>query len=134
MLFYLFIFLLSYLMYSITEKLPILVRVIFSTLPLLIIATFRDTTVGFDVELYLVKLWNSCQTMNYDIAKHNNDLIDIGYFVFTYIVSLLGRDINILFFLEHFIVLTILVIISSHLKQSQGRYFFLIFFVICGKI
>lgn len=109
MLLYLFVILLSTLGVYITRKKNLLIAILIGVLPISLFAGLRDDTVGTDIGVYLIRLWDSCQYSDFSDVLYYNEMIEIGYAVFVYLISQFTTDIHWLFFIEHFLLLSILI-------------------------
>lgn len=110
MILYLIIIFLSVLCFHLTRKKNTFVSISATVFLPALFAGLRDTTVGYDIEIYLTRLWNDC-TSNHSFQEvlNSNDLIEYGYCLFTYVISRFTNEICWLLLLEHMLVLSIIV-------------------------
>lgn len=110
MVLYLIIIFSSVLCFHLTRKKNAFVNISTTIFLPALFAGLRDTTVGYDIEVYLTRLWNDC-TSNHSFQEilNSNDLIEYGYCLFTYVVSRFTNEMYWFLLLEHVLVLSIIV-------------------------
>lgn len=100
------------------RKIPVFVGILFPVL----VAAFRATTIGVDVELYVVPYFERAYVANnfqsYLISIGNGR--DIGYYLLNFIISRFTDDVRVLFF---FIELIILCFVFAGCWNLRGRSF-----------
>lgn len=127
MFFYISIILLSTLGVYVTRKKNIFLTILIGILPISLLTGLRDTTVGTDLGIYVVRLWESCKFSDFSDVLYYNEMMEIGYVAFCYLISLFTSEIQVFLFIEHFILLTLLI---YYIRKTKTPHATLLYFII----
>ena len=135
MIFYISIFILTWLLYNKTIKSKGAFRNCFLGLTVMIpslIASFRDTVIGRDVELYVVPIWQNSVMSKSFVDLISNDVYgtEFIYLLLNYIVSRFSDSINVFLFFHQVVMMALIVATAYKLRDKTKSGFVIMFYLL----
>ena len=135
MLLYIIIFILTWLSYNQAIKSKGIFRICFLVLTVIIpsfLASFRDTVIGRDVELYVVPIWqNSVMSKSFvDLISNDEYGTEFIYLLLNYIISRFSDSINVFLFFHQVVMMALIVTTAYKLRDKIKSGFIIMFYLL----